>query len=111
MAARGNDGAGKRESLPLDVEGTRTGETTVAKKHVHAQCREALHRIVGTEVGPQAPQAFHNGAEIDLQFTIMVHPIPTRVPHVSPGSGAAQQRLTGDTAVVETVPPHEVLFD
>ena len=37
MAAGRNHGAGKREGLPLDVEGTRTGETTMAEKDIHAQ--------------------------------------------------------------------------
>ena len=62
----------------------------MTKEDVYTQCREALHRIIGTEVSPQAPQAFHNGAEIDLQITLVVHSIVTRIPYVRPGSGAAQ---------------------
>ena len=111
MATCGNHGAGKRQSLPLDVEPTRTSETTMAEKDIHAKVRKALHRIVSAEVSPQAPQTFHHGAEIDLQVTSVMHPIPTRISRVSPGSGAAQQRLTRDTAVIETVPPHEMPFD
>src|SRR5262249_25028002 len=107
MATSGNHSAGKREGLPLNFEGTRTDETTVAKKNVHAQGREALHRIVGAEVSPQAPQAFHNGNEIDPQVTVMVHPIPARIPYICPGSGAAQQGLTWHAAVVQALAPHE----
>jgi hypothetical protein len=111
VATRCNHGPCKDESLPFDFKHTRAGKMTVAEEDVYAQRREALHRIVGTEVSPQAPQAFHNGGEIDLQVTVVVHAIVTRISHVSPGSGATQQCLTGDTAVVETVPTHKVPFD
>src|SRR5438874_8091576 len=111
MTAGRNHGAAKRESLPLDLEIARPSETAMTEKNVHAQRREALHSIVGAEVRPQASQTFHNGAEIDVQVTTVVHPITARVPHLSPGGGATQQRLTRDTAVIETVPAHEVSFD
>jgi hypothetical protein len=66
MTACRNHGTGKREGLPLDLESPRPSETAMTEKNVHAKRREALHGIVDAEVRPQAPQTFHNGAEIDV---------------------------------------------